>query len=60
MAGRNNFPEEYNKRLDNYVRDGTTLKVIESILNLLSLLAFFSSYSYDSLTQTMFHLNRSW
>lgn len=27
IVGRNHLPEEYNKRLDNYKRDGTTLKI---------------------------------
>jgi len=27
MVGRENFPEDFNKRLDNYKKDGTTLKV---------------------------------
>jgi len=28
LVGRTNLPEQYNKRLDNYKRDGTTLKVM--------------------------------
>jgi len=28
LIGKNNLPEDYNKKLDNYRRDGTTLKVM--------------------------------
>jgi len=28
LAGRNNLPNEYNQRIDNYIRDGSTLKVM--------------------------------
>jgi len=34
MIGKNNLPEEYNQRLDNYKRDGTTLKVMVALKDL--------------------------
>jgi len=34
IAGKNNFPAEYNHRLDSYRRDGTTLKVMVALKEL--------------------------